>query len=77
MIVDCERKESRMTSGFLADRIRRMALLATEILKAVGGMGLRMKIRNLFEDILSLICLLEVRWIYPQDSLICESGVQG
>lgn len=44
-----------MTSRFWTYRAGRMALPSTEIVRAVGGIGLRMKMRNLFKDILSLI----------------------
>lgn len=59
--MDWERKESRMTSRFMAHKIRRRVIQFTEIVKTVGGTGVRMKIRNLFYDISSWICLLEVR----------------
>lgn len=59
--MDWERKESRMPSRFMVHKIRRRVTQFTEIVKTVGGTGFRMKIRNLFHDILSWICLLEVR----------------
>lgn len=59
--MDWERKESRITPRFMAHKIRRRVIQFTEIVKTIGGTGFRMKIRNLFYDILSWICLLEVQ----------------
>lgn len=42
------RERSQGWSRFLANRIRRTMLPSMEILKTVGGIGLRMKIKNLF-----------------------------